>query len=381
MARMWAYILKENGLTANTTGFGDKAVVNGPVTKYTAVANQTLANGTENTDFIIPDIENQGLEMMDTCNQYGIASYGSLGATRLTEVVGHSVAGAYSGKLYSNQAAFLLDWAIRKKNITTNPTGDIPSVRIDRCHWDSDIVPGIYADSYLGCKVGQLSLTAGVSNPFVAVSAQIIGSRFRDIPVTGTGNASVPAYAKEPDCTSYPVDPFLFRHVSVYVDFDGAKLIPDNTLATWDISGLASKKVNTVRSVGLVINNQLSTSSHAEGVLDRIARVVSRLQFSLVLDMMDSGPATTVDPKSRVWLKKYRDMRTAGANGNFSMVVVLDDGKKRIIFDFGRKAVQMSIQRVFSLTEIFALQISGESMYDGGICNSFDWNIQDVPQA
>lgn len=374
MARMWAYMLKENG-------FSDKATVKGS-DKYIAIASQQTTDGILNKDYMVPDIENQGLEMMDTNNQYGIASYGSLGSTRLTEVIGYSVAGAYAGKLYQNQADFLLDWAIRKKD-ATNPTGDTPSVRIDRCHWDSDITPGVYADSYLGCKIGQFTLTAGVSNPYVSVAAQIVGSRIREIPVTGTGAASIPQYAKEPDCTSYPDDPYTFRHVSVYVDFEGDKLIPDNKAAVWDLSGLAAKKVSVLRSVGLVFANQLSTSSHAEGVLDRIQRVISRLQFSLVMDMSDPGaiPTPLVDPKSRIWLKKYRDMRTKAANGNFSMVVVLDNGTKQIIFDLGKKAVQMSLQRVFSITEIFALQIAGEAQYDSGNCNTFDWKIQDSPKT
>ncbi|CAB5237946.1 hypothetical protein UFOVP142_37 [uncultured Caudovirales phage] len=365
MARSWAYILKE-------TGYSDSASVKGP-SGYAAIAGTQTADGVKNTDFIIPDLENQALNISDTNNSYPIASYASFGGTRLCEVVGYQVGGTWSTKLYDEQAPFLLDLAIRKRNATTNPTGDLPSFRVDQCYYDSDFTPHLIGNKYTGLKVGQFGMTAGASSPYVQCVAQLVGSRVSEIPVNAT--TQVPSYAAEPACDSYPVAPYTFRHMSLYIDFDGNALFPNKT-GHWDVDAIAAKKVKVLRSVSLNFANQIATSSHTDGVVERAIRTMVNPSFSVVADMMDPGTPTTEAPKSRTWQTKYRSMRNNATSGYFSVAIVLDNGTSQIIFDLGKQAVVMGYQPITPISEIFAVQISGSSMFDPALCGTFDWVIQ-----
>lgn len=367
MARLWAYILKENN------GYANKATVKAPTGKYTAVANQQTIDGVKNTDYIIPDVENQSFEIADTNNSYAISSYASFGGTRLNEVVGYQVAGNWSTKLYEEQASFLLDLALRKRNATTNPTGDLPSFRADIGFYDSDYTPNAIGNVYQGLKIGQFGISTGVTNPYVQCSAQMVGSRVFDVP--SSGNPTALTYAQEPECDSYPINPFTFRHCSVYVDFNGGTLFADKT-GHWDVASLASKKLTVLRSVGLNFSNQLATTSHTDGIVERIIRTMVQPSFSIVVDMMDPGVTDSSTPKSRIWQDKYRSMRAAAANGYFSVAVVFDNGSKQVIFDLGKQACIVSKQDVKSMTEVFAVQISGNAMFDSSMCGTFDWTVQ-----
>lgn len=381
MARLWAYMAKEY----NTAG--SKEMFNGPTVKGPASKGYTSA-GVENSDYLTLDVENQALNIQDVNNAFPIVSYGSNGGVRLMPVVGHQVAGQYSGKLYREQAALLLDATLRKKNSATNKTGDIPSFVIDRCYEDSDYEYGLISERFTGCKIGGLSLTVGTGSPVVQIGTQIVGSKFTKIP---QATAGTPDYAKEPDCSSYPVNPFTFRHVSVYVDFGGVSLFPDKT-GDWDVASLAAKRIKTIRSINLNFRNQLATSAHEEGIIERIQRTLSALSFSIVVDLMDpkgdpdTGTSTadnTATPKSTIWHKKYRDMRDSISGGYFSMAVVIDDGTKQIIFDLGKRTVQDNYTVITPIPDIFACQISGTTVFDPDNCGNglagFDWKIQDTP--
>lgn len=382
MARLWAYIAKEY------SSDGTKELYNGSTVKGPTAKGYSAA-GVVNSDYIIPDIENQALQIQDVNNSFPIVSYGSNGGVRLMPVVGHQVAGQFAGKFYREQAEFFLDATLRKKNTTTNKLGDVPSFVIDRCHEDSDYDRGLISSRFTGCKMGALSLTAGAGSPMVQMGIQLIGSKYVEIPQTVSGT---PDYAKEPDCASYPENPFTFRNVSVYVDFSGTTLFPDKG-SDWNVAGIADKKIKTLRSVNLNFRNQLATSSHAEGIIERIQRTLSSLSFSVVVDMMDPKPdydagTSSADnnstPKSQIWQKKYRAMRDSISGGYFTMAVVIDDGVKQIIFDLGKRTVQDNYTAITPIPDIFACQISGQSLFDPANCGyglaGFDWKIQDTPE-
>lgn len=380
MARMWAYMAKE----WNTAG--SKEMFNGPTVKG-PTAKGYKPPGVENVDYLTLDVENQALNIQDVNNAFPIVSYGSNGGVRLIPVVGYQVAGQYSGKLYREQAELLLDATLRKKD-ASNKTSDVPSFAIDRCYQDSDYDYGLISERFSGCKIGGLSITVGTGSPVIQIGTQIIGSKLAAIPQTVAGT---PDYAQEPDCSAYPVNPFTFRHVSVYVDFDGTALFPDKK-GDWNVKSLAAKRVKTVRSINLNFRNQLATSAHEEGIIERIQRTLSTLSFSIVVDLMDpkgdqdTGTSTadnTATPKSTIWHKKYREMRDSISGGYFSMAVVIDDGTKQIIFDLGKRTVQDNYTVITPIPDIFACQISGTTVFDPDNCGNglagFDWKIQNTP--
>jgi hypothetical protein len=356
------------------------STVKGPTGKYTGTAG-TSGSASAVGDYIIPDVENQALVIQDVNNAYPIVSYGSNGGVRLMPVVGYQVAGQFSTKLYREHAPWWFDMALRKKS-TTNKTADIPSIRLDRCFYDSDFTPGFIGDAFTGVKVSSLSLTVGSASPMVQMAMGLVGSRCSSIPATD----NVPDYAKEPDCSSYPVFPYTFRHTKVYADFTGGSLISSKT-TTWDLAGLTdAKQIKTIRSVNLNFRNQLATTTHEEGLIDRIQRTAVTLQFSIVVDLMDPQPSinnnttATNYPQSTAWQFKYRQMRSSITGGNMSLVVLFDDGTQKIVIDLGKKALQDGYTTVTPLPDIFAAQISGSVTFDPDNCGvglgGFDWTIQ-----
>lgn len=382
MARFWAHILKEyDGATSKTKFLG---AIKGPS------AQGYTGNGTLGTDYIVPDIEDGSLTITDTNNAYPIVSYGSKGGVRLLPVVGYSVGGAFSTKLYNEQAELLIGSALAKVNATTNPTGDALSLQIDRCYVDSDPVQQrLYADSYKGVKIGQFSLTVGSTNPMVQMNMQLVGATRTEITATPTGGI-IPTYGKDPACSAYPVNPYTFKNVSVYADFNGGVLftnVANSTETNW-VKPADTKKLKTVRSVSLTFQNTLASTSHSEGTLDRIQRTVTAVQYSMVVDLSDpDGDTGTMDTiggtvfGSFAWRKRYLDMRDAINGGKVSLAVVIDNPVtpgKRIYFNLGKSTGFDSVQTITPIPEIFSAQISGMAMWDPDICNTFDWNIENV---
>lgn len=378
MARLWAYMLKEydsDGTTEKYLGSN----VKGESTKYTTAGTPGSASAIG--DYIVPDIENQALVIQDVNNTYPIVSYGSNGGVRLMPVVGYQVAGQFSTKLYREHARWWFDMALRKKS-TTNKVADIPSMRVDRCFYDSDYTAGLIGDAYSGVKVGALSLTVGSGTPVVQMAMSLAGSRCATIPATD----NVPDYAKEPECTSFPVNPYTFQHVKVYGNFEGGSLLTKTSSTSWSVTNPTDNQIKTIRSVSLNFRNQLATSSHEEGLIDRIQRTNTSLQFSLVVDLMDPQPlltnnvTTTNYPQSTAWQRKYRQMRDSISAGNMSLVIVFDDGTQKIFIDLGQKVLQDAYTTVTPIPDIFAAQISGSVTFDPANCGvglgGFDWSIQ-----
>jgi len=380
MSRYWAHILKE--YSAN----GTISVLNGPVKGPTAqgyAANGTgngTGNGTLNTDYVVPDIEDSSLTINDTNNTYPIVSYGSKGGVRLMPVVGYSVNGSFSGKLYAEQANFFISGALLKYNNITNPAGDSPSFQIDRCYIDSDpVAPRLYADSYKGVKIGQLGITVGATSPLVQFNMQLIGSTVTEIAPTVTAGI-VPTIGQDPDCTSYPVKPYTFKDVTVYADFTGAALFTIANGTTTFATPLAAKKLLTVRSLSLSFQNVMASTSHSNGVLDRIQRTVTSVSYSLVVDLSDpDGSAESGDGGfgSLIWRKRYRLMRDSINGGTVALAVVIDNGiaGQKIIFSLGKNTGFDGVQSITPIPDIFSAQISGSAMYDPAMCSVFDWNI------
>ena len=371
MSRYWAHILQEYNANGTLNEFRG-ATVKGPTA-------QGYSNGTLYSTYIVPDIEDSSLTITDTNNSYPIVSYGSKGGVRLMPVVGYTVNGSYSGKLYSEQANFILTNALTKTDPTTNPLGDIPSLQIDRCYLDSDpVAPRLYADSYKGVKIGQLGLTVGASSPMVQVNMQLTGSTVTEIAPT-TANGTIPSYGKDPDCTSYPVLPYTFKMVSVYADFTGTSLFTisgGNT--TYAVP--SSNKLITVRSLSISFQNMLASTSHSDGILDRIQRTVTSVSYSLVVDLSDpDGSTGTADGGygSLIWRRRYRAMRDSINGGTVALAVIINPGSggKRIWFNLGKKTGFDSVQTITPLPDIFSAQISGSAMYDPDTCNVFDWYL------
>lgn len=368
MARFWAHILKEYNAAGTASEFRGANVKGDTDYGYAA--------GTVGTDYIIPDIEDQSLSINDTNNFYPIVSYASKGGMRHGVVVGYSVAGSFATKLYREHADFLIGSALTKEDASTNPLGDIPSLQIDRCFWDSDpVAPKLYADSYKGVKIGTFSLTVGAQSPIVQAQMQLLGSTCTPITVTN----GVPAKGKKPACTEYPVNPYTFKQTSVYADFNGTGLytITSGT-KNWTVP--TAKKLITIRSVSLTFLNNLASTSHSDGVLDRIQRTVQAAQYSIVVDLSDPDGTGTGDGTygSQIFRKRYRDMRDAVEGGRVAFAVVFDDGVKRISFDLGPKTVFDGLQHITPIPDIFAAQISGMAMFNPADCNTFDWNIENL---
>jgi len=375
MSRYWAHILKEynaNGTISEFRGTNIK----GPT------AQGYSGNATLNTDYTVPDIEDSSLTINDTNNTYPIVSYGSKGGVRLMPVVGYTVNGSFSGKLFAEQANFFIPAALLKYNATTNPADDLPSFQIDRCYIDSDpVAPRLYADSYKGVKIGQLGITVGATSPLVQFNMQLIGSTVTEIAPTVTAGI-VPTTGKDPDCTSYPVTPYTFKDVSVYADFTGAALFTTTAGVTAFTTPSATKKLLTVRSLSLSFQNVMASTSHNNGVLDRIQRTVTSVSYSLVVDLSDpDGSANSGDQGygSLIWRKRYRDMRTAINGGTVALAVILNNGSggtnQRVVFSLGKNTGFDGVQSITPIPDIFSAQISGSAMYDSATCNVFDWDI------
>lgn len=382
MARFWAHILKEYDANGTKTKF--LGTTKGPS------AQGYTGNGTIGTDYIVPDIEDGSLTITDTNNAYPIVSYGSKGGVRLLPCVGYSVGGAFSTKLYNEQAELLIGSALAKANATSNPTGDALSLQIDRCYVDSDPVQQrLYADSYKGVKIGQFSLTVGSTSPMVQMNMQLVGATRTEIAATPAGGI-IPSYGKDPACSAYPVNPYTFKNVSVYADFNGGALftnVANSTETNW-VKPADAKKLITVRSVSLTFQNTLASTSHSAGTLDRIQRTVTAVQYSMVVDLSDpDGDTGTMDTiggtayGSFAWRKRYLDMRDAVNGGKVSLAVVIDNPVtpgKRIYFNLGKSTGFDSVQTITPIPEIFSAQISGMAMWDADICNTFDWYIENV---
>jgi hypothetical protein len=366
MARYWAHILKEYNAAGTASEF------RGTNVKQASTSYGYASGGTKGTDYIIPDIEDQSLVITDTNNFVPVVSYASKGGVRHGVVTGYSVNGSFGTKLYREQADFLLDAALAKES-ATNPLGDIPSFQVDRCFWDSDpIAPRLRADSYKGVKFGAFGLSVGAQSPIVQCQFQLVGSTCTPITVT----SGVPAKGKEPACTEYPMNLFTFKHTSVYIDFDGTPLYT-TTGGTKSWATPDRGKLVTVRSVALSFVNQLATSSHSDGVLDRIQKTSQAVQISLVVDLTDPDGTGSEDSGygSLIYRKRYRDMRDAVTNGRNAIAVVIDDGTKKISFDLGSNVVFDGLADITPIPDIFAAQISGTVLYDPANCNTFDWNV------
>ena len=379
MARFWAYFHKEYNTAGTASAFrGTNLKVNS--TYYpTAPSGFTFGAGTKNTDFLIPDIEDQSLNISDNNTFIPVVSYASKGGVRHGVVPGYSVSGSFATKLYEEQASFLLDAALAKES-STNPLGDLPSYQVDRCFWDSDpVAPQLRADSYKGVKFGAFGLTVGAQSPLVQCQFQLVGSTCT--PITTSGTPLAPAYGKEPACTEYPLKVYTFKDTSVYIDFDGDPLYSVvSGSKVWTVPDRG--KLLTVRSVSLSFVNTLATSAHNEGVLDRIQRSTQAVQISMVVDLYDpDGTGSEDDARGSLkWIDRYRDLRTAVTNGRNAVALVLDNGSggKRISFDLGSNVVFDGVASITPIPEIFAAQISGTALYDPVNCNTYDWNIQSI---
>lgn len=370
MARLWATILKE--YSAGTTEGYRGTAVRGPTGKgYSGTA------GVSGTDFIVPDIEQDALNLTDTNNAYPIVSYASNGGVRHLPVVGYAVGGAFMTKLYKEQCRFLFDAALRKRS-DTNPLGDIPSFQIDRCFWDSDpLVPRLVADSYKGIKFGAFGLTAGAASPVITCMFQLVGSTCT--PITVSGSPLSPAYGKEHACDAYPNDVFTFKDMKVFAQFDGTPLWT-GTPKVWTPPA-DSLRLQTVRSISLNFLNTIATSSHNDGVVDRAQRTVQALQYSLVVDLVDPDAAGTEDNTfgSQVWRQKYQALRTSVESGRLSLGVTIERANDtRISIDLGSRSVIDGYQTILPIPDIFAAQISGFAMFDPSNCNTYDWDIADI---
>lgn len=369
MARLWATILKEFG-TGGTAESYIGSVVKGPTGKGYGTT------GTAGSTYIIPDIEQDALQINDTNNAFPIVSYASNGGVRHMPVVGYAVGGSYMTKLYREQAEFLFDAALRKRS-STNPLGDLPSFQIDRCFWDSDpVAPRLIADSYKGIKFGAFGLTVGAASPVVTCSFQLIGSTCATIGQTTPGT---PNYGQEPACDAYPNDVFTFKDVKVYAQFDGNPLWTTTSgVKSWtppsDIY-----RLQTVRSVSLNFLNTLATSTHNAGTVDRIQRTVQALQYSIVVDLVDpdaSGGSEDDGYGSQIWREKYRALRTSVESGRLSFGMTIErSSQMRISIDLGSRSVLDSLQQITPIPDIFAAQITGFAMFDPSSCNTYDWNI------
>lgn len=371
MARFWAHILKEYNS-------GGTPTFRGTTVKQANTNYGYASGGTKGTDYIIPDIEDQSLNITDTNTFIPVVSYASKGGVRHGVVPGYSVSGSFATKLYQEQANFLLDAAIAKES-GTNPLGDIPSFQIDRCFWDSDpIDPRLRADSYKGVKFGAFGLSVGAQSPLVQCQFQLVGSTCT--PITVSGSPYLPTFGKEPACTEYPLKVYTFKDTSVYIDFDGDPLYT-TTGGTKNWATPSVGKLITVRSVALSFVNTLATSAHSDGVLDRIQRTTQAVQVSLVVDLSDPDGTGSEDDAigSLIFRKRYRDLRTAVTSGRNSIAVVLDNGAggKKISFDLGSNVVFDGVADITPIPDIFAAQISGTVLYDPANCNTYDWNITD----
>ena len=358
MARFWATILKEATFRGTVTGNTTQGYAGG---------------GTIGTDYIIPDIEDQSLTITDTNNAYPIVSYGSNGGVRVMPVVGYSVGGTFVTKMYDEQVSFLIGSALAKRSTANNPLGDNPSLQIDRCYWDSDpTTPQLVADSYKGIKIGQLGITVGATSPVVQLSIQLVGSTCDPITVT----ANVPTTGKEPDCGLYPSNVYTFKNTSVYADFSGTALYTtSNGTKSW--APPSSKKLITIRSIGLQFQNTLASTSHSNGTLDRIQKTTTSVSYSIVVDLSDpDGTATGDNTKgSQIWRDRYQAMRAAVNAGLISLAVVFDNGTKRVSFDLGKRSAIDGYQAITPIPDVFAAQISGQAMWDSSNCSVFDWDI------
>lgn len=373
MARMWATILKEY----NTAGTADQFL--GPTVKGPSGKGYGTT-GTVGTDYIVPDIEQDGLNVNDTNNTYPIVSYASNGGVRHMPVVGYAVGGNYATKLYREQAPFLFDAVLRKRDSSTNPLGDLPSFRIDRCFWDSDpVLPRLIADSYRGIKFGAFGLTVGAASPVVTCTYQLVGSQCQTIAQTTLGT---PDYGQEPACDAYPTDVFTFKDVSVYAHFDGGNLwTTTGGVKSWALPSSVYKLL-TVRSLSLNFVNTLATSTHNAGTVDRIQRTVQALQYSLVVDLVDPDATGSEDNNlgSQVWRDKYRSLRTSVESGRLSLGVTIERSTQmRISIDLGTRTVLDGHQHITPIPDIFAAQITGFAMFDPSNCNTYDWNINTNP--
>ena len=373
MSRYWAHILKEYNAAGTVSEFRGTNIKGPAITGYTG-------SGTLNLDYTVPDIEDSSLTINDTNNTYPIVSYGSKGGVRLMPVVGYSVNGSYSGKLYAEQANFFIPAALLKYDATTNPADDCPSFQIDRCYIDSDpVAPKLYADRYKGVKVGQLGITVGATSPLVQINMQLIGSTCTEIALVG-GTGIIPTSGKVPDCTSYPVKPYTFKDVTVYADFTGAALFATANGTTNFATPAAAKELLTVRSLSLSFQNVLASTSHNDGVLDRIQRTVTSVSYSLVVDLSDPDGSTNSGDGgsgSLIWRNRYRLMRDSINGGTVALAVVIDNGTvgQKITFSLGKNTGFDGVQTITPIPDIFSAQISGSAMYDSTTCSVFDWNI------
>ena len=373
MSRYWAHILKEYNANGTISEFRGTNIKGPTASGY--------SNGTLNLDYTVPDIEDSSLTINDTNNTYPIVSYGSKGGVRLMPVVGYTVSGSYSGKLYAEQANFFIPAALLKYNATTNPADDLPSFQIDRCYIDSDpVAPRLYADRYKGVKIGQLGITVGATSPLVQMNMQLIGSTCTEIAPTVTGGI-IPTSGKDPDCTSYPVKPYTFKDVSVYADFTGTALFTTTAGVTTFTTPAAAKKLLTVRSLSLSFQNVMASTSHNDGVLDRIQRTVTSVSYSLVVDLSDPDGSNSGDATlgSLIWRDRYRKMRDSINGGMVALAVIINNGSgaanQRIVFSLGKNTGFDGVQTITPIPDIFSAQISGSAMYDSATCNVFDWDI------
>jgi hypothetical protein len=359
MARYWARMFAERdtGTTAGEVWDPTKYKYKGDIT--------TVASGTINKNFILPDIEDgPGLNMVAADIPWSISSFGSYGGVRLSGSEVQTVGGNFTTALFSENAEFLLRHALvsyKERNGQPFYAGDTFSFAVSRSF--QDVENNAQHELYKGCKFSDVSLSCSDQSPILRANFGIVGSTKEYLDSADTTN-----YTPEPtSCDQYPSDIFTFQ---------------DMVLKFGDSGQTADITVTEIRNLTLNFRNMLDPIFGQKRNVQQVQRTMCELTWQAEFTMstlgIDSTVATDLKPPGgsnmtdSQWLRyKVENLHNGSTAAAFPIEFkfVSNDSDKELKINIGKSLITSAVD-VMPISRAFSVRVGGVAILDSN-CNNF----------
>lgn len=364
MARYWARMFAERAAATAAADIwnSDKYSYKGTIT--------SVASGTINKHFILPDVEDgPGLNMQSVNIPWQISSFGSYGGVRLAGSEIQQVGGTFTTALFAENAEWLLRHALvsyKLRNSQTFYGNDTFSFAVAKSFLDADNNP--QHELYRGCKFSDVSLSCSDQAPILRAAFGIVGST-KEYLAGGTTDpytGDALAYAPEPTaCDQYPSDIFVFQDAQIKMGASGTT---------------ADQIVTEVRNLQINFRNMLDPIFGQSRNVQTLQRVASELswsgEFTMTIPANDAN-STLVPPNGSnmapsQWFRyKLESLKNGTPAAQFPIVFkfVSNNNGKIMNINIGRSLITQ-VSDVMPINRTFTVRVGGVAML-GSDCNNF----------
>ena len=364
MARYWARMFAER-----VSGTASANIWNTDTYKYKGTT-KSIAAGTINKDYILPDVEDgPGLNMQSVNVPWQISSFGSYGGVRLAGSEIMTVGGQFTTALFSENAEWLLRHALvsyKKRNGQPFYAGDTFSFAVARSFVDAD--NSTQHELYTGCKFSDVSLACSDQAPILRAGFGIVGSTKSYLAggSTDTYTGDAAKYCAEPTaCDGYPKDIYTFQDMKLYMADTGTS---------------ANIQVTEVRNLSLSFRNMLDPIFGQSRNVQTLQRTMCEMSWSAEFTMTILGdddtttlkPAANLNMTNSQWLRykleKLKD-GTTGAAFPIEFQFFSNENNNALKFKIGKTLIT-SVSDVMPMSRTFTVRVGGVAMLDDS-CNNF----------